>query len=427
VTPRRPPRRPPGRAGGARRGALAVVALALLGTALHGLAGSGTGLSGGALPPVRHVFVIVLENEGYADTFEDPSADPYLATTLPHEGALLTQYYAVGHESNDNYVAMVSGQAPNPQNQADCQLYSDFTPTGVVVPPGQVVGTGCVFPPSVPTIGGQLDAAGLTWKGYMQDMGNVPSREPSACGHPAPGTRDDTQSAVPGDGYATRHDPFVYFDSVIANPAYCAAHVVALGPPPPGAGPGGSSDTSTDPAAAASPGHLAPGLVQDLRSVRTTPNLSFIVPNLCLDGHDYPCTNEASPASSALGDVDTFLRTWVPLIVDSPAFRHDGLLAVVFDEADGPPTGDAGACCGELPGPNSPLPGVTGPGGGRTGAVLVSPFIRPGTLSALAYNHYSLLASLEDLFGVARLGEARTVTSTFGADVFTQVRTHRGP
>ena len=253
----------------------------------------------------------------------------------------------------------------------------------------------------------------------MQDMGNVPGRESPTCGHPAPNTRDATQAAVPGDGYAARHDPFVYFHAVIDDPAYCTAHVVALGPPPGG--------PPTAAGASALPGRPAPGLAQDLRSVRTTPNLSFIVPNLCLDGHDYPCTDEPSPTSSALGDIDTFLRTWVPLIVDSPAFRQDGLLAVVFDEADGPPTGDSDACCGELPGPNSPLPGVTGPGGGRTGAVLVSPFIRPGTVSALSYDHYSLLASLEDLFGLGRLGEARTVTSTFGPDVFTQVHAHRWP
>ena len=70
----------------------------------------------------------MLENEGYAATFGDPSADPYLATTLPASGALLTQYYGIGHFSNDNYIAMISGQAPNPLNQADCQSFADFPP-----------------------------------------------------------------------------------------------------------------------------------------------------------------------------------------------------------------------------------------------------------------------------------------------------------
>ncbi len=65
----------------------------------------------------------------------------------------------------------------------------------------------------------RLDAAHLTWKAYMQDMGNVPSRESAVCGHPAVGAVDHTQLAVPGDGYATRHDPFVYFHSIIDDTA----------------------------------------------------------------------------------------------------------------------------------------------------------------------------------------------------------------
>ncbi|MGH7868168.1 MAG: hypothetical protein ACREP9_11250, partial [Candidatus Dormibacteraceae bacterium] len=45
------------------------------------------------LPAIRHIWNIILENEDYASTFGDPSADPYLATTLPAEGALLENYY----------------------------------------------------------------------------------------------------------------------------------------------------------------------------------------------------------------------------------------------------------------------------------------------------------------------------------------------
>jgi hypothetical protein len=78
-------------------------------------------------PKVRHVFVIVLENQGYAATFGNPSADPYLAQTLPAQGALLESYYATGHASNDNYISLVSGQPPNAQNQADCPQFDDFS------------------------------------------------------------------------------------------------------------------------------------------------------------------------------------------------------------------------------------------------------------------------------------------------------------
>src|SRR5579884_3104580 len=295
-----------------------------------------------ARPPVKHVFVLVLENEGYSATFGNPAADPYLARTLPSEGALLRDYYGTGHVSNDNYIAMVSGQAPNPQNQGDCPYFDDFVGTGPAAPPGQAVGTGCVYPASVPTIGNQLTSAHLS----------------------------------------------------------CKAHVVPLG--------------STSGAMPASVPKGTTGLAADLRSVKTTPNLSFITPNVCSDGHDYPCVNQPS-GSSALADTDAFLRTWVPLITSSPAFRQDGMLAVIFDEAG---TSDASSCCGETPGPDSPLPGIVGPGGGRTGAVLISPFIKGGTVSTVGYNHYSLLASIETFFGLPKLGMAQTTPVVFGRDVF---------
>jgi hypothetical protein len=59
--------------------------------------------SGGhqGLSAVRHVWVIELENQGYAQSFGTPSADPYLAEALPRMGALLENYYAIGHSSAD--------------------------------------------------------------------------------------------------------------------------------------------------------------------------------------------------------------------------------------------------------------------------------------------------------------------------------------
>jgi hypothetical protein len=64
------------------------------------------------------------------------------------------------------------------------------------------------------------------------------------------------------------------------------------------------------------------------------------------------------------------------------------------------------------------MPGITGPGGGRVGAILLSPFIKGGTVSTTAYDHYSSLASWEQLLGLPRLAEAATAPSTFGSDVF---------
>ena len=174
----------------------------------------------------------------------------------------MSQYYGTGHVSLDNYIAMLSGQAATPQTRSDCQVYADFVQTGLT-PNGQAVGTGCVYPASIKTLPDQLDAVGKTWKAYMGDMGNDPTREAATCGHPVLNSVDHTQAAeapsasVPlGDQYASRHDPFVYFHSIIDSPA-CGAHVVNLNVLP-----------------------------NDLKSEFTTPNFVFITPNLCDDGHD---------------------------------------------------------------------------------------------------------------------------------------------
>jgi hypothetical protein len=394
--------------------ALVVLALALAACSSGGTASTSTtsttvkattstttpSVSGTGLPAIKHVFVIVLENEGYATTFASPANDPYLATTLPSQGAMLQNYYGIGHHSNDNYVAFISGQAPNPQNQADCPVFSDFPTPAVFGANGQIDGSGCVFPASVSNVATQLTAAGKTWKAYMEDMGNVPTRESGTCGHPAVGAPDLTEAAVAGDGYATRHNPFVYFHSIIDNTAQCQADVVPLG----------STTGALPPTVPAG----TTGLVTDLKSVATTPNFSFITPNLCNDGHDAPCINQ-SGSTSALTNIDTFLQQWVPIITGSAAFKSDGLLEITFDEAD---TGDASACCNEVPGPASSSPGLTGPGGGRVGTVLISPFIKPGTVSTVPYNHYSSLATIEDLFGLSKLGQAQTVSASFGKDIF---------
>jgi phospholipase C len=335
-------------------------------------------------PPIRHVFVIVLENEPFEVTFNENSIAPYLAHELPRQGALLANYYAVGHLSLDNYIALVSGQAPNKATQDDCKTFTDFVRTRPGLDEnGQAIGEGCVYPGDVKTLPDQLEAAGFTWKGYMEDMGADPARESATCGHVAVGAVDPTNHATPQDQYAAKHNPFVYFHSIIDDPARCAAHVVNLD-----------------------------ALDHDLGNAATTPNFAFIAPNLCHDGHDAPCKN-GEPGG--LISADAFLRAWVPRIRASPAFREDGLLVVTFDE------GTAGdACCGEQPLPGGPPPGRFGPGGGRIGTVLVSPYIAPGTTSAQDYNHYSLLRSIEDLFGLPHLGYAGAADLYFfGKDVYT--------
>jgi len=354
--------------------------IALLTTAaLAGLAAVPAG-AGAALPPIRHVFVIVLENKNYDATFGPSSPAPYLARKLTAKGQLLRQYYGTAHHSLPNYIAMVSGQSPNIETQADCQFYDDVLP-GIIGPDGQAIGQGCVYPSTVQTVADQLAAKGLTWRGYMQDM-------KTACRHPALNSQDDTQNAEVGDQYAARHNPFVYFHSITDTPA-CAANDVPLD-----------------------------RLTTDLARVSTTPSYSMIVPDLCEDGHDSPCV-DGRPGG--LVSADAFLRTWVPKILGSPAYKRDGLLVVTFDESED----GAESCCAEPTGPNTPNNGgqTPGDGGGRTGAVLLSRFIRAGSVNDTPYNHYSLLRSVEDLFGLGHLGyAAQDGLKPFGPDVYNKAK-----
>jgi hypothetical protein len=373
---------------------------------------------------IRHVFIIVLENKNYADTFETSTQDPYLRQTLVPMGALLTQYYGTGHVSLDNYISLISGQAPTRDTADDCVPgligntgnFNDVAQTGWAAL-GQVAATGgCIYSTRVKTLVDQMTQAHLSWRGYMEDMGNDPARERATCGHPVIGvgtdltnTAEAPSSAVPlGDAYATRHNPFMYFHSIIDSKS-CDTDVVNLG-------------------------HLP----ADLAQANATPNLVFITPNLCNDGHDGAGTGQtgttcANGQPGGLTSSDAFLRTWVPRILASPAYRQDGLLIITFDESSfvtpsvskNPSTGQTTVtitypgqtCCHQQPGPNlagarpSTMTVVNTPslvtnlvmqgfGGDRIGAVLVSPFIVPGSTSAKPYNHYSLLRSLEDIFRV---------------------------
>src|ERR1700757_4343959 len=108
---------------------------------------------------IQHVFVIVLENEGFDVTFGPNSKAPFLSKTLTSQGVLLNQYFGTGHVSLDNYIAMLRGQAATPDTRNDCQVYADFALTGTT-PDGQAIGSGCVYPSSVKTLPDQLYAVG---------------------------------------------------------------------------------------------------------------------------------------------------------------------------------------------------------------------------------------------------------------------------
>jgi hypothetical protein len=92
------------------------------------------------------------------------------------------------------------------------------------------------------------------------------------------------------------------------------------------------------------------------------------------------------------------------------------MLVITLDEAS---ISDASACCNTPVSPNADKPGLGGPGGGRVGTLLLSAQVKAGTTDATPYNHYALLCSLEDVFGLKHLGFAGAPgLKCFGNDVY---------
>jgi phosphatidylinositol-3-phosphatase len=200
-----------------------------------------TRLAGG---PPAHVAVIVMENEEFSDII-GASATPYI-NHLASRYALARSMFAISHPSLPNYLALTGG--------ATFGITSDCTDCSV----------------AVPGLAGQLLAAHVSWKAYMEDL-------PRPC--------------FAGDGaaqYAKKHDPFVYYRPIVSHPASCA-HVVPL------------TQLGTD------------------ERAHTLPRFTWITPNLCHDMHD------CSPATG-----DRFLSHLVPPLLASLGRR--GLLFLTWDE-----------------------------------------------------------------------------------------------
>ncbi|MGD0691199.1 MAG: phosphoesterase [Acidimicrobiales bacterium] len=203
---------------------------------------------------IKHVWLIILENKSYDETFTGLNQNSYLWQTLPEQGALLTNYYGTGHFSMDNYISLVSGQSPSYGVQDDCSTTANMTnnnsgiiTTGTVGTTTDTDGTsdasgtntsapsptaagngnygqllvhggvdaalannGCAYPTNVATLFNQYNAAGVSWKAYAQDLGGaqpvgsttyvtgatpgvsdtVPGRDDGACGYPGGATAD---------------------------------------------------------------------------------------------------------------------------------------------------------------------------------------------------------------------------------------------
>jgi hypothetical protein len=338
------------------------------------------------LPEVKHAFVIVLGDNGYEELFGKASPARYLSTELPKEGELIPDYYAVAGGSLANQIALISGQGPTPETAANCPTYADIVP-GTVSAEGQVEGNGCVYPKAVETLPNQLEAAGDSWRAYVEDIDHGSEiGQATACRRPALGGPDTSPAPLPGDAYETWRNPFVFFHSIVDNAKECEEDDVGL-----------------------------ERLAYDLRSAKKTPTLSYIVPDACHAGGEVPC--EEGQPTGALA-VEAFLRKVVPTIMGSDAYREGGLIAITSAEAPQVGEGaDASACCVVPEYPNLPPAAAppaaagavkTSGGGGQVGMLLISPFVEPGSLAegTVYANHFSFLLTLEELFGLEKLGYA---------------------
>jgi hypothetical protein len=158
-----------------------------------------------------HVVLIVMENKEATEVLGSPSS-PYVSRLARRYG-VATRSYAIGHPSLPNYLALTSGSTDG--------IASDCTRCHV----------------AARNIVGQLEAAGISWKAYMEGL-------PGPC-----------SGVATAGGYAKKHDPFMYYDNVAHDPRRCR-NVVPFD-----------------------------RLASDLRRA-TLPTFSFISPSLCDDTHD---------------------------------------------------------------------------------------------------------------------------------------------
>ncbi|MGZ4165704.1 MAG: alkaline phosphatase family protein [Solirubrobacteraceae bacterium] len=245
--------------------------------------------------------MIVLENREYNEIIGRPAA-PYL-NALARQSAVAANYHAITHPSLPNYLALTGGSTFG-YSGSDC-------------------GTCSV---SHRNLIAQLEAAGISWKVYVEDL-------PSPC-----------SSAASAGDYVRRHDPFMYYRDVADTPAWCRSIVPMT------------------------------TLTRDLAG-HSLPRLMWLVPNLCHDMH-----------SCGTYTGDRYLRALVPQVLAQ--LGPSGLLFVTFDEGET----NAG-CCGVA-------------AGGHVLTLVAGPGARAGVRSMTPYDHYSLLRTIEDLWGLPRLGGA---------------------
>ena len=195
----------------------------------------------------------------------------------------------------------------------------------------------------VPNIVDQVEGDGRTWKGYMQS-------------YFAGGNTNKLAHSAGNQLYERKHNPFVSYLDVQSNPARMA-DLVDLGQ-----------------------------LATDLSSGQV-PDYSWISPDQCNDMHGRGGTGAADPCNFANENLliqagDAFLSSTVGMITSSTAWSGNSVIFITWDESDYP-FADTTGCCDAVP------------GGGHVVTLVISHSDHAARSSATAYNHYSLLATIE--------------------------------
>ncbi len=326
---------------------------------LCGFAGTAEAANAAApeMPRYAHIFVIIEENHT-ADEIVG-SADAPNITRLAKTYGYASQFYAEGHPSEPNYVAILGGDTFGISDDDAFYCKPGMKDVGCEKSgrPDYVDHT-----LTAPSLADQLKAHGLTWKGYFEDIPEPGSR---AWRWPAP---DHPVAGKPAALYAVKHNGFMNFKSVQNDPNLAREMV-------------GFDVLTRD---------LAAGSV---------PSYAQIVPDQCDDMHGLKGANvpddcQKGPALVARGD--TALGKIVDSIMASPVWKDkdNSAIVITFDENDDKTASDhPNGCCG--------FGDAHNPGGGWIPTIVVTNHGPRGRTDATPYNHYSLLRTTEEAFGIS--------------------------
>jgi phosphatidylinositol-3-phosphatase len=307
-----------------------------------------------AIPRYQHVVEIMMENTSYGTIIGNPLAPNINA--LASQYGLATNYWGVTHPSEPNYVANISGSFFGIQD--DNQFYC--TPALASTDPVDCAGTTVDHTITAPNLASQLTAAGMTWRGYFQSMPAIPASGVIKTGPNANGPYSFAYPSLSQGLYRSKHNPFVNF----TNTQDDLANMVP--------------DTQ---------------LASDLASGNLA-NYSLVVPDQCHDMHGTGgCTSESGLISAG----DAYVGSTVSAIMSSKVWQAGrNAIVITWDEDDFSDEGQPGTgCCG------------ANPGGGHVVTIVITNKTNHYPITDnTPYNHYSLLLSLEDAFGLPCIANA---------------------